>query len=293
MTIYLITNLINGKQYVGQTTQAAEKRFYRHLTGHSKNMIIGKAIKKHGAENFEMSVLENCDSIEALNEREEFYIQSLNTLIPNGYNVALGGNNRIMHEESKDKIRQKLKGVKKSEDHKRKVVEALSNLDPNFMDTIRAKRKCRPYSSSQRKNLSRKKRKTTEYLGVIVDGYSYRCEFYFKGERVSQSFSSAEGAGHFYDFLCIKYGMSPVNFPEDIWDEEKIQNLRNLPKKRKCQYFGVRFLIQSKKWTAFVWLNKKANYIGMFSSEEEAAIAVDNFLVDNGKPKRNFIDTTS
>ena len=44
MIIYKITNLINGKIYVGQTQQTLKQRIGQHKR--AKNTLIGKAIKK-------------------------------------------------------------------------------------------------------------------------------------------------------------------------------------------------------------------------------------------------------
>ena len=87
--IYLITNLINSKPYVGQTKQALEERFKQHARTDS---LIGNAIRKYGAENFTIEVLEECDTPDRLNEREIFWIATLNSKTPNGYNLTDGGN---------------------------------------------------------------------------------------------------------------------------------------------------------------------------------------------------------
>lgn len=85
MEIYLIINLINGKQYVGQTIYTAEQRFKQHLRG---DLYIDKAIRKYGVENFKLEVLCRCRTKEKLNEKERYWAKKLNTYVPNGYNVA-------------------------------------------------------------------------------------------------------------------------------------------------------------------------------------------------------------
>ncbi|MDD5901719.1 MAG: GIY-YIG nuclease family protein [Lachnospiraceae bacterium] len=85
--IYCITNLINGKQYVGQSKNPTE-RFKEHLRTND-NLPIHKAISKYGKENFKLNILEY-KTIE-YNEREKYWIKQLNTLVPNGYNVTEGG----------------------------------------------------------------------------------------------------------------------------------------------------------------------------------------------------------
>ena len=88
MIVYKITNLINGKIYVGQTKFSVEKRFLQHAKA---NSIIGAAIRKYGSENFKIEVIEICKNALELNEREIFWIEKLNCKVPNGYNVADGG----------------------------------------------------------------------------------------------------------------------------------------------------------------------------------------------------------
>lgn len=92
-TIYLITNKINNKKYVGQTIQSPNVRFLYHLNYAEKdynisNMPISKAINKYGRENFEMTILEQCEESK-LDEREIYYIELYDTF-NNGYNATKG-----------------------------------------------------------------------------------------------------------------------------------------------------------------------------------------------------------
>lgn len=91
--IYIITNTINGKQYVGQTIQSINKRFDRHCQYYGSEaenrMAIKLAIHKYGRKNFTIKVLEQCD-VELLNERETYYIEKFDTY-NSGYNSTRGG----------------------------------------------------------------------------------------------------------------------------------------------------------------------------------------------------------
>lgn len=91
MIVYAIKNLLNNKLYVGQTTRTLEQRFKEHQTNISSN--IGKAIAEYGVENFSSEILEVCDSIEQLNEREKYWIAQFDCIFPKGYNVSEGGGN--------------------------------------------------------------------------------------------------------------------------------------------------------------------------------------------------------
>lgn len=83
--IYKITNLINQKSYIGQSVHI-ERRFAEHCFP-SKTSVISQAIQKYGKENFLFEVIEECEKSE-LDKKEQYWIKTLNTLIPNGYNVA-------------------------------------------------------------------------------------------------------------------------------------------------------------------------------------------------------------
>ena len=88
--IYMITNVINGKRYIGQSINP-NRRFIAHISrakNDSDNSPIHSAIKKYGKECFKLEILEWTENY---NEREKELIQQYNTLSPNGYNVALGG----------------------------------------------------------------------------------------------------------------------------------------------------------------------------------------------------------
>ena len=96
--IYKITNLINGKVYIGQSIDI-QKRWKYHLSdafyknAPDYNCIFHQAIRKYGKESFKFEVLEEC-SPEDLNSREKFYINYYKSFSNNhefGYNMTPGG----------------------------------------------------------------------------------------------------------------------------------------------------------------------------------------------------------
>jgi group I intron endonuclease len=115
MIVYKITNKIDGKIYIGQTTQELNKRWIQHKCDaktRGRGHVLYRAIRKHGIENFEIKVIAYCSSIEEMNHREEYYIKLFKCLAPAGYNLALGGGNKRHTEESKRKLSLAKKGVK-------------------------------------------------------------------------------------------------------------------------------------------------------------------------------------
>ena len=101
--IYIISNKINDKVYIGQTIESLEKRFRDHVSAskskNKKGVILYNAMQKHGVENFYIEELQkiSCDSEkelrEKINEAERYYIKMYNSQKPNGYNVTSGGSN--------------------------------------------------------------------------------------------------------------------------------------------------------------------------------------------------------
>lgn len=82
----------NGKKYIGQTTTSLIKRSGKRGKGYRECKVFYKAIEKYGFSNFAVNILEECE-IEKLDEREKYYIEYFNTLIPYGYNIKIGGQN--------------------------------------------------------------------------------------------------------------------------------------------------------------------------------------------------------
>lgn len=93
--IYLIKSKLNNKCYIGQTIDY-KKRTKEHIYGRNsnKNSIIDRAIKKHGKDMFEFSVIDYATNQDDADELERKYIQEYNSLKPNGYNILIGGRNQ-------------------------------------------------------------------------------------------------------------------------------------------------------------------------------------------------------
>ena len=85
--IYKITNLINGKIYIGQSVDPM-RRFSEHCRSCDYVSLIHQAIKKYGKENFKLEII---DQGEDYNKKEKYWIKYYNSLVPYGYNIAEGG----------------------------------------------------------------------------------------------------------------------------------------------------------------------------------------------------------
>jgi len=134
MIIYKITNLVNNKIYIGQTIRTIKKRLLAHWyaakCGKQSKTYLHKSMLKHGRTNFKIEELCKVDTLEELNELEEFLIQEFDSTNPViGYNIKLGGNN---HQRSYNEIlkqKQTRRDNKTINDINRNIRKHKSNED--------------------------------------------------------------------------------------------------------------------------------------------------------------------
>lgn len=159
--IYKITNNINDKVYIGQTKQNLERRFAQHCV--SKH-LIGKALRKHGSENFTIETLLVSDSLDYVNLMEVEVIKAYETLAPKGYNLASGGKYFKHCEETKRKISEKAKerGVSVEMMEKARIVNTGTPRSQEIRDKISKAQKGKKITGTHLANLraSMKNRKS-------------------------------------------------------------------------------------------------------------------------------------
>jgi group I intron endonuclease len=139
MFVYLITNTINGKQYVGQHSGKDLQKYWRRnivwaLHNQGQKLCLYAAIRKYGPDAFEIKPLVIVGTKNDMDYYERGMIKALNTKSPNGYNLTDGGEGTPGHavsEEGRKKMSlkskgrpSKLKGTIKSKESNRKNSEA-------------------------------------------------------------------------------------------------------------------------------------------------------------------------
>lgn len=160
--IYLITNNVSGKKYVGQTMThrknkekyrpyGYEQRFKTHMsdalcnTKKSQSRYLANSIRKDGREAFSISLITQCE-LEEADSLEQHYIKEYNTLYPNGYNLTTGGKGvkwiktsdidplntnppkkrggcKFRSEETREKMKNSLAVIMNSQEMKEKVMK--------------------------------------------------------------------------------------------------------------------------------------------------------------------------
>jgi group I intron endonuclease len=192
--VYITTNLLNGKQYVGD-----------HSTNNLNDGYIGsgypyfiRAIKEHGKENFKREILEFFDTKEEAFAAQEKYIIQYNTLAPNGYNISpkgglhvqgchsletkekiSKGNRGISRNkgkpksiETKDKIRNSLLGIKHTEERKQNMRKPHT-LSPEAINQRKGRKQSKE-TIEKRKNSLRGRKRSEEVKQNIKNGWIKR-----------------------------------------------------------------------------------------------------------------------
>lgn len=160
--IYIIKNIINEKVYIGQSVDI-HHRWMQHKAdlrnGHHHNEHLQRAWDKYGEENFEFSILTECDESE-LNNLEKSFIKDYKSYDGcYGYNLTLGGDGCIgLSQESIEKMRKLLTGRHLPEGTRRKISEANKG------------KKMPPRSDKHRHNLGKSlKGKEAWNKGIAMD----------------------------------------------------------------------------------------------------------------------------
>lgn len=236
MTIYMITNLLNNKKYIGITCRKnIKQRWVEHKSKARKNKqyvsLINRAIKKYGEENFKFEIIKKMNdcSIETLLKEEARLIHKNKTLAPLGYNI---------------------KDLQTYSCHSTETLKKISSSNQGI-----------------------KKGNTSKYIGVYLSRDSYRFEIKKNNTSYNKSSSSEIQAAKDYDKMALKlYGSKAItNFPnkeyskleiEDFFNNFYKQDRSNMTSKYKYIYFDKR----RKKYI----VEYKGTYLGQYSCEEEA-----------------------
>jgi hypothetical protein len=276
LIVYKITNLINGKIYIGQTKKgllhrwSVHKAYAKHYKKYNKK--TGKShfyssIRKYGEKNFKIEVLDDtAKNLKELSILEMFFILQLKTYDPKiGYNINL-----TVNEIPEDyPIEHKIKRATAS-------------------------------------HLKRPKGKKSNYHGVSYangDDYNRKkpwcCKFVFLKSKKTKRYETEIEAAEAYDkiFLHLLPDELPKNFPEKL-EEYKKQSLQifydNFMENKSVEtskYWGVMNSKCKKYWSVRLREKDLDIYLGMCKTENEAALIHDKcrfFYFKGNINKLNF-----
>ena len=124
--IYKWTNKLNGKSYIGSSVNLSKRlsNYYNYtfISKPQHNMLIYKALLKHGYSNFSLEILEYCNPNNVI-EREQYYLD----LLKPEYNVLPRAGSSLGYKHTEETL-VKFKDRKFTPEHKAKLAKHLLSL---------------------------------------------------------------------------------------------------------------------------------------------------------------------
>jgi group I intron endonuclease len=163
MVIYITINLVNGKKYIGRDSK-------NNPNYYGSGPAIKNAIKKYGKQNFKKEIIEHCENINHLMERERYWLNYYNAgndlMFYNLNNLSSGGSlpgeknyfyGKHHSSEAKQKIRESKIGKTHSDETRKKlrISHTGKKLSTETKQKLSLAKKGRVFSDEHKKKLSR------------------------------------------------------------------------------------------------------------------------------------------
>lgn len=165
--IYLTTNLINDKKYIGKHRSEVFDEKYK-----GSGTYLAKAFAKYGFDNFRVELLKECESLDVLNSSEKEYIAKYKAVESKDfYNLANGGEGNTSKRTKRTikKLKQSLTGRTLSEEHKLHVSESMKGkrtgqkMSEETKKKISLANKGRVMSEEHKRKIVESRRKNNSY----------------------------------------------------------------------------------------------------------------------------------
>ena len=186
MIVYLCTNLINSKKYVGITSGTLNLRKSRHKCDaftRNQQTKFCRALRKYGWENFSWEILTQKENFEELLNIEKEYISLFNSN-KHGYNMTEGGEG--------------VRGYKHTEEAKRKLSHPPSQETRNKLSLARKGKKYEEIFGQQKADLLKKNASDRALLFHSSNAHikewlasSYEERFGEKADQIKQKISES------------------------------------------------------------------------------------------------------
>lgn len=201
--IYLITNNINGNQYVGLSNNI-DRRFMEHKSPKNianKKTTLAKAFRKYNIDNFSFEILEIVNSINDLAEKEIYWIKKLKPK----YNMNFGGLGNKGHklsDETKSILRLcgKLQWENKTDEEKEKIICNFKKPAFGRKLSLETKLKLRIANLGKKQSeKSKNKRSKKNKISLLGNNNGNKKVICFRNNRLIDTFNSIKDAADFYN----------------------------------------------------------------------------------------------
>lgn len=280
--VYVHTNKINDKKYVGITSRKPEDRWHVNGTGYSKQTYFWSAIQKYGWDNFEHEVLLTNLTFENACAAEKYLIQYYKSYDKEyGYNLTLGGEGTCLTEDQRKILSERMKGDgnpfygKHHTDETKKIISELAkNRDVSIfnLDGLKLGTGTQCWNDETYRKLSESNRgensgtaKLTEgnvidILTMLKNGYTYsdiQNKYNISKTEISRIKNKIRWA-YLYD-----------KFP-DLYDFKDVPKVIKPKINNKSGIIGVSWLNSREIWQSHISIHGKQYNLGCFKNKDDA-----------------------
>lgn len=182
---YKIVNAVNGKIYIGITQRPVVMRWKAHLyPGRKSKSTVSLAIRKYGKAAFSIEVVAQAKCLADIYDVERALVVQWNSLVPNGYNRAPGGQNgsllgHSVSEVTRLKIRAAQVGIKRrplteQERQAQSLRQKGKRQSPEHIEKVRLVHLGKKRSTEACANISRAHMGITQSLETKAKHRAYR-----------------------------------------------------------------------------------------------------------------------
>ena len=235
-SIYLITNLINNKKYIGYTSNKLGHRFNDHCKTtkpkYQERSPISFAIEKYGKHNFSCNVILQSNDYEYCRLIETDFIIQYDSLTStqggHGYNIDKGGRGHKRSPETIEKHRQKIKGRPQSEEHRAKI----SVANKGNTNGSNNKGKIRTKEQNNANSVQRKKEYQNGRISPLK-GKKFKDDYPHALEKMKQTKLQNRIFTNKYKNLVVQFkNNNPINLDINYTDWFQTHSLNNFMSKQ-------------------------------------------------------------
>ena len=264
--IYKITCLINNKLYIGQA-QDPRVRWNNHKLEARQEfprMIINKAMKKHGIENFTFEVIVTCQTLDDANELETLLVTQYESHISTdkGYNVSLGGSNAPKTDAWKQQIS--------------KLAQERAPETSKQMTTIAAARPEDYYEYMKGNTINTGRTQSPEWIEMMRNRERSEEEKAKISESLRASYAAGERTSYFTDKEAWNKGIPMTE------EQKEILRQANIGKKHSQE--TIEKMSGKTPWNKGLAPERQSRFGAKLTNEHK------QILKESNKKKRHFTD---
>ena len=282
--VYIHTNQINGKKYVGITSRKPEDRWHANGTGYSGQAYFWNAIQKYGWDNFKHEVILQNETFEYACAVEKCLIKHYKSYDSKyGYNLTLGGEGACLTDEQRKQISERMQGTgnpfygKHHTEQTRKIIsESVRNRDRSTFNLNGLKlggvqsytestyiklSECNRGEKSAASKLTEKN--VIDILIMLQDGHSYsdiRNKYSISDTEISRIKNKTRWS-YLYD-----------KFPQ-LYDIPDVPKITKIKSNNASGIIGVGWESRRNRWLAHITVNGKKYHLGYFEKKDDAIVA--------------------